>query len=347
MRELLYAPLAFFYRLVVSFRHHLFDWGVLKSKKFDIPIICIGNITVGGTGKTPMAEMLIAYMMRTHRVALLSRGYGRKTKGYREVTTTDHYRQVGDEPLQIKRKFPEVTVVVCEKRVEGIRRIREEHPEVNLIIMDDGFQHRYVDPKVNVLMIDSTRPVQSDSMLPLGTLRDLPDQFYRAHYFVVTKCPEKMAPIDRRLQRKVLIRYPYQQIYFTRFESFSPQPIYADEALQPLTPHSRVIALSGIGNPKQFVDGLKRQYEVVAELTKDDHHVYHRSDMVELVGLLKKFPDAAIVTTEKDAIKLTRRQHIPEAVRRAIYYIPIDITFIEDSATDFLQKLDEDVVRKD
>ena len=347
MRELLYVPLSWLYSLAVNFRHRLFDWGVLKSEEFDIPIVCIGNITVGGTGKTPMAEMLITYLSRRYCVALLSRGYGRRTKGYREVTVDAHYRDVGDEPLQIKRKFPHTTVVVCEKRVEGIRRIREEHPEVDLILMDDGFQHRYVDPKINILMVDSTRPIQNDRMLPAGTLRDNPEQLYRANYFVVTKCPEKMAPIDRRLQRKVLIRYPYQQIYFTRFESFSPQPIYADEALQPLTPHSRVIALSGIGNPKQFVDGLKRQYEVVAELTKDDHHVYHRSDMVELVGLLKKFPDAAIVTTEKDAIKLTRRQHIPEAVRRAIYYIPIDITFIEDSATDFLQKLDEDVVRKD
>ncbi len=347
MREIFYAPLALLYRLAVTFRHRLFDWGMLKSEKFDIPIICIGNITVGGTGKTPMCEMLISYFQRKYRVAILSRGYGRTTKGYLEVETKSHYRQVGDEPLLFKRKFPQTVVVVCEKRVEGIRRIRQEHPEVNLIIMDDGFQHRYVTPKINILMVDSTRPIQFDKMLPLGSLRDLPDQLYRAHYFVVTKCPEKMAPIDRRLQRKVLIRYPYQQIYFTRFESFSPQPIYADEALQPLTPHSRVIALSGIGNPKQFVDGLKRQYEVVAELTKDDHHVYHRSDMVELVGLLKKFPDAAIVTTEKDAIKLTRRQHIPEEVRRAIYYIPIDITFIEDSATDFLQKLDEDVVRKD
>ena len=199
MREILFAPLAVLYRMVVSLRHKLFDCGLLKSKKFDIPIICIGNITVGGTGKTPMSEMLINYMARSYRVALLSRGYGRRTKGYLEVQTTSHYRDVGDEPLQIKRKFPETVVVVCEKRVDGINRLREEHPEVNLIIMDDGFQHRYVDPKINVLMVDSTRPIQSDKMLPLGTLRDLPDQIHRAHYFVVTKCPKRMQPIERRI----------------------------------------------------------------------------------------------------------------------------------------------------
>lgn len=346
MREILYAPLALLYRLAVTFRHRLFDWGLLKSEKFDIPIICIGNITVGGTGKTPMAEMLISYFQRKYRVALLSRGYGRKTKGYLEVAAGSHYREVGDEPLLFKRKFPDTVVVVCEKRVEGIRRIREEHPEVNLIIMDDGFQHRYVIPKINILMVDSTRPIQFDKMLPLGSLRDLPEQIYRAHYFVVTKCPEPMPPIDRRLQRKVLVRYAYQQIYFTRFESFSPQPVFADEAPSMLKSR-QVIALSGIGNPKPFVDGLRANYEVVVELSKDDHHVYRKSDMAELVALLKQYPEAVIITTEKDAVKLTRRQHIPQEVRRVLYYIPIDITFIEESASDFLQKLDEHVVKQD
>lgn len=345
MRELLFAPLAFFYRLAVSFRHHLFDWGVLKSKKFDIPIICIGNITVGGTGKTPMAEMLIAYMMNRHHVALLSRGYGRRTKGYREVQIGDHYRDVGDEPLQIKRKFPDVAVVVCEKRVEGIKRLRAEHPEVNLIIMDDGFQHRYVDPKVNVLMVDATRPIQNDSMLPLGSLRDLPDQFYRVHHFVVTKCPEKMAPIERRILRNVLVKYAYQRIYYTRFECFNPKPVFPEEAArEPLHKHCQVIALSGIGNPGPFLKTLHEWYEVVAEVTHNDHHVYLVSDMNALDLLLHEHPEAVIVTTEKDAVKLLcRPEKISQAVRRALYYLPINIRFIEDSATDFLQKLEEDV----
>ena len=344
MLKCLLAPAAFLYRMGVTFRHRLFDWGILKSEKFDIPIICIGNITGGGTGKTPMAEMLIAYMSQMHRVALLSRGYGRRTKGYLEVRTDSHYRDVGDEPLQIKFKFPETVVAVCEKRVEGIRRIRSEHPEVDLIIMDDGFQHRYVDPKINVVMIDSTRPVQHDRMLPMGTLRDLPEVLHRAHYFVVTKCPEHMAPIERRILRKVLIQVAYQRVYFTRFESFVPQPLYADEAAaDPLTAGRPVIALSGIGNPAPFVRSLRERYEVVAEMTLDDHHVYKVRDMSALTSLLKKYPGAKIVTTEKDAVKLTNRAKIPAEVRRALYYQPINISFIEDSATDFLQKLEEDV----
>ena len=139
MLKCLLAPAAFLYKAGVTFRHRLFDWGILKSEKFDIPIICIGNITVGGTGKTPMAEMVIAYMSQMHNVALLSRGYGRRTKGYLEVRADSHYRDAGDEPLQIKLKFPDTVVAVCEKRSEGIRRICAEHPEVDLIVMDDGF----------------------------------------------------------------------------------------------------------------------------------------------------------------------------------------------------------------
>ena len=271
MLKCLLAPAAFLYKMGVTFRHRLFDWGLLKSEKFDIPIICIGNITVGGTGKTPMAEMVIAYMSQMHRVALLSRGYGRRTKGYLEVSTDSHYRDVGDEPLQIKLKFPDTVVVVCEKRAEGIRRFRAAPPEVDLIIMDDGFQHRYVEPKINVVMIDATRPVQHDRMLPVGTLRDLPEELHRAHYFVVTKCPEHMAPIDRRILRKVLIQVAYQRVYFTRFESFMPQPLYADEAADgSLTQGRAVIALSGIGNPAPFLQSLRERYKVVAEMTLDD-----------------------------------------------------------------------------
>ncbi len=338
------APAAWLYKMGVTFRHRLFDWGVLKSEKFDIPVVCIGNITVGGTGKTPMAEMVIAYMSQNFHVALLSRGYGRRTKGYIEVQPGSHYREVGDEPLQIKMKFPDTVVVVCEKRAEAIRRIRAEHPEVDLIVMDDGFQHRYVVPKVNVVMIDATRPVQDDRMLPLGSLRDLPGELHRAHYFVVTKCPEKMAPIDRRILRKVLIQVAYQKVYFTRFESFMPQPLFPDMAPEKsLSAGRQVIALSGIGNPKPFLATLGERYDVVSEMTLDDHHVYRVKDIRLLAGLLKKYPEAVIVTTEKDAVKLTNRSKIPEGVQGKLYYLPINITFIEDSATDFLQKLEEDV----
>lgn len=346
MLKILLAPAAALYKSGVKFRNSLFDKGLLKSERFDIPIICIGNITVGGTGKTPMAELVIDYMSQMHNVALLSRGYGRRTKGYHEVSVHSHYREVGDEPLQIKRKFPETVVVVCEKRAEGIRRIQSEHHEVDLIIMDDGFQHRYVEAKINIVMIDATRPIQYDKMLPLGNLRDVPESLHRAHYFVVTKCPPNMTPLERRLFHKVLIQFAYQRIYYTRFESFRPQPLYPAEASQEaLPPEQKVIALSGIGNPKPFLDTLREQYKLVEAVTLEDHHVYRVGDMHRLAELLDRYPDAVIVTTEKDAVKMMRPDRIPSEVRSRLYYQPINISFIENSTADFLQKLEKDVRR--
>ena len=346
MKRWLLAPASLIFKAAVTLRHRLFDWGVLKSVKFDIPIICIGNITVGGTGKTPMAEMIIAYMSRTHRVALLSRGYGRRTKGYREVQTADHYRDVGDEPLQIKIKFPSTLVVVCEKRVEAIQRIQREHPDIDMIVMDDGFQHRYVEPKVNIVMVDATRPVQYDKMLPLGTLRDLPEMLHRAHYFVITKCPDGMKPIDRRLMHKSLVTMAYQRnrIYFTRFESFRPEPLFRDAA-ESVKQGREVIAMAGIGNPGPFLNDLGKNYTVVDRLMFKDHHVYTKADMQALAKLISQHPEAVILTTEKDAVKLMRGRKVPAQVRKRLYYIPINISFTEGSETDFLKKLEQDVRR--
>ncbi len=346
MLKILLAPAAALYGMGVKFRNALFEKGLLTGERFDIPIICIGNITVGGTGKTPMAEFVIDYMSQMHNVALLSRGYGRRTKGYLEVSVNSHYREVGDEPLQIKRKFPSTVVVVCEKRAEGIRRIQAEHPEVDLIVMDDGFQHRRVEAKINIVMIDATRPIQYDRLLPLGDLRDVPESLHRAHYFVVTKCPPNMSPLDRRLFHKVLIQFAYQRIYYTRFESFRPQPIFpADAVLESLGPEQQVIGLSGIGNPKPFLDTLREQYKLTEAVTLEDHHVYRVGDMHRLSAMLARYPDAVIVTTEKDAVKMIRSDRIPPDVRARLYYQPINISFIKDSGADFLQKLEKDVRR--
>lgn len=339
--KVLLAPLSLLYKAAIALRHRLFDWGVLRSERFDIPIICIGNITVGGTGKTPMAEMIVGHLSRSHRVALLSRGYGRRTKGYIEVTPERHYLDVGDEPKMLKMKFPDLPVIVCEDRVEGIRRLRREHPEVEAIVMDDGFQHRYVDPKINVMLIDRTRPVFEDHPLPWGSLRDLPSQLYRANYFIVTKCSEDMTPIERRLLKKDLVKYPYQSIYLTGMTSGAPQPIFPDEAPERIEYGSQVVAMAGIGNPAPFVAELEKRYDVVHRLIFNDHHVYRRSDLETMARSAGE--RAAIVTTEKDAVKLLNRDKIPPQLRPRLYYVPISISFIGSSPADFLQKLEKDV----
>ncbi len=337
--------LSYPYRLVISIRHWMFDCGLLKSEKFAVPIICVGNISVGGTGKTPTAEMIMRYMMPHYNVALLSRGYGRRTKGYMEVGSNSSYRDVGDEPLQIKLKFPDALVVVCEKRAEAIRRIEQEHPEVNLIVMDDGFQHRYVDARINVVVMDYTRPFYKDDFLPCGTLRDKVDSLYRAHYFIVTKCPETMSPLEQRLWRKELQKVAYQKVYFTRMIPTEAIPVTAS-ATKPLRAGDEVIAMSGIGNPKVFVSGVRKRYKVVDALNFADHHVYSVADIKRMVELLEKHPAARLLTTEKDAVKLRRSRRVPDAVREKLYFRPVKVEFMEGSDDDFLGTLKNDIEGK-
>ncbi len=345
LKEFIFTILSGLYSFAINMRNRLFDWGMLKQWEADIPIICIGNITVGGTGKTPMTEMIVSYMSRHHKVAVLSRGYGRRTKGYIEVNESSHYRDVGDEPLQIKLKFPDTVVVVCEKRVDAVELIKKNHPQVELIIMDDGFQHRKIVPKINVIMIDATRPPHEDKMLPLGGLRDSVDSLYRAHYFIVSKCPENMTPLDRRILRKVLISIAYQKVYFTRVESFKPTAVFPEGAQTSVSPQCEVIAMAGIGSPKPFVAGLKEQYRVVESLLYNDHHVYKVKDIKALMAMLEKHPKAIVVTTEKDAVKMSRSKKMPIEVRQRMFYIPIDVSFMDDSKADFLKKLHENVIK--
>lgn len=333
--------LSYPYRMVVYIRHWMFDCGLLKSEKFDIPIICVGNITVGGTGKTPTAEMILAYMQQHYRVALLSRGYGRRTKGYMEVRTNSSYRDVGDEPLQIKLKFPDALVVVCEKRVEAIRRIQAEHPEINLIVMDDGFQHRYVDARINVVIVDSTRPFYEDDFLPAGTLRDKIDSLYRAHYFVVTKCPDDMQPLQQRMWRKDLHKIAYQKVYFTRVIPTEPIALFPGE--NSLKYGDDVVVMCGIGNPKAFLAGVRKSFKVKARYTFPDHHVYSLDDVNIIADALKRYPNAMLLTTEKDAVKLRRSKRVPAIIRERLFYIPVKVEFIEGSDNDFLGTLKSDL----
>lgn len=330
--------------MAITLRHWMFDCKLIKSQNFKTPIICVGNITVGGTGKTPTAEMIVGYMKQYYNVAVLSRGYGRRTKGYLEVKTTSSYRDVGDEPLQIKLKYPDALVVVCEKRTEAIHRIEAEHPEINLIVMDDGFQHRYVEPRINVVIVDSTRPYYEDDYLPAGTLRDKPESLDRAHYFIVTKCPVDMSPLDQRVWRMNLHKIAYQRVYFTRVIPTPPVAQFPTQNV--LNEGDEVIVMSGIGNPKAFISDVKRNYNVVGTITFPDHHVYSVSDIERIVAKLEKHPKAMLLTTEKDTVKLRRSRRVPDIMRERLFYQPVQVEFLEGSDVDFLGTLKSELEGK-
>lgn len=346
MKQLFLKIASLLYGAGIRIRHMLFDMGILHSQEFDVPVICVGNITVGGTGKTPAVELLVAHFSQKARVAVLSRGYGRATKGYREVQVDDSYRSVGDEPLQIKRKFPDVLVVVCEKRAFGISRILEEHPDTELVIMDDGFQHRYVKPFINIVMVDATRPVEHDHLLPYGQLRDTVSSLSRAHYFLVTKCPTDMTPLDSRIFRKVLVQMPYQSVYFTRVSPRPARPVFGDTELR-CPRGGKVIAMSGIGNNESFFAGLRSNYDVVATLEFEDHHSYRVGDLKRMRQLLLKHPGAMILTTEKDAVKFSHSAKVPKDVRDRVFYEPIEIDFMDNARGDFLGRLDKDLKQRE
>lgn len=330
--------------MAITLRHWMFDCKLIKSQNFKTPIICVGNITVGGTGKTPTAEMIVGYMKQYYNVAVLSRGYGRRTKGYLEVKTTSSYRDVGDEPLQIKLKYPDALVVVCEKRTEAIHRIEAEHPEINLIVMDDGFQHRYVEPRINVVIVDSTRPYYEDDYLPAGTLRDKPESLDRAHYFIVTKCPVDMSPLDQRVWRMNLHKIAYQRVYFTRVIPTPPVAQFPTQNV--LNEGDEVIVMSGIGNPKAFISDVKRNYNVVGTITFPDHHVYSVADIERILAKLEKHPKAMLLTTEKDTVKLRRSRRVPDIMRERLFYQPVQVEFLEGSDVDFLGTLKSDLEGK-
>jgi len=342
MFRFLLAPFALLYGVAVVLRNKFFDWGWLNSEEFDIPIVCVGNLTVGGTGKTPFSEFLIEHLARRHCVALLSLGYRRRTKGFIEVAVNSSFLKVGDEAKQIKLKFPDIVVAVCEKRAEGIRRIRELHPEINLIILDDGFQHRAVEPWVNIILMDYTRPIYHDRLLPWGTLRDPVSQLHRAHFVIVTKCPASMSALDQRIVIKSLGLFPYQGLWFTRTVSGSITPLFPDVASKRLLTGDPVIVMAGIAHPAPLLHTLGEEYRIVDTLIFRDHHPYRMRDLRKMERALALAPSGTvIITTEKDAVKLTNRKRIPLSIQRALYFLPIKITFRDDGEKGFLRRIEK------
>lgn len=335
------------YGVGVSIRNWFYDMKIVKSRHFDIPIVCVGNIAVGGTGKTPTVEFLLGRLQSEYRIAVLSRGYRRRSKGYIEVAVGDSFLKVGDEPKQIKRKFPEAVVVVCENRVEGVERIIREHPEVNLIIMDDGFQHRRLAPKVNIILSDYSQPPYQNKMLPAGTLRDNPSQLYRAEILLITKTPKSMSPIERNIAQKELRPSPYQSIFFTDVKQGAPKPIFSDVAAERIPAGAKVVALAGIAHPEPFFESLKAKYNVVEKVAYGDHHIYKVKEIKALKELVERHGEGVVVvTTEKDGVKLTSRKHIPEELQRALYVLPIEINFRDGDSALFVEKLKNELNNK-
>lgn len=317
-------PLSVLYGIGVSIRNRLFNLGILKTQEFDIPIICVGNITVGGTGKTPHTESLINELKNDYRVACLSRGYKRKTSGFVLATANSTANDIGDEPMQIKAKFPEITVAVDANRVRGIKKLMQlpEKPEV--IILDDGFQHRYVKADINIMLIDYNRPIYEDHLLPLGRLRESIHAKDRANYIIVTKCPQNISPIEKRIILKHLNLKAYQQLLFSSMKYGETRSLDGNRHYS-VTPKTSILCVTGIAQPTPYLEHLQQMTDQVKHIAFPDHHNYNETDIKHILQEYEKIDtsDKCIFTTEKDAVRLTLCD-IPEEIRQQIFYYPIE-----------------------
>lgn len=334
---LLLTPLSWIYGAVTGIRNWLFDSKILKEKEYKIPIVGIGNITVGGTGKTPHVEYVVSRLNREFKIAVLSRGYKRKTKGFVLANSKSTPESIGDEPYQIYQKFFDtVKVAVCENRRRGIEELQRIYPDLDLIVLDDSFQHRWVRPKVSVLLTEYSRPFYKDRLLPLGRLRESSHQVCRADMVVVTKCPEDIQPINFRITSKDLDLMKYQKLFFSRYEYEGLAPVFPDNApyhvdLNQLTSSDGVLLLTGIAHPRYFVRHFRKFPFKVRVDHFPDHHDFTRQDIEQIELCFKQLPGRrkVIITTEKDAVRLMHNPYFPQSLKPYTFYQPVTVRMID------------------
>lgn len=346
VKNIFFIPLSWLYGFIVSFRNLLFNLKILTSKEFSIPIISVGNITVGGTGKTPHTEYLVEYLSKSYKVATLSRGYKRKTKGFLLSDRNSTVLQLGDEPFQIKQKFPDALVAVDEKRVRGITNLLNLNGDIkpDVIILDDAFQHRYVNPGTNILLINYNNIITRDRMLPAGQLRESASNRFRANIIIITKCPDKLSPIDERILSKELNIRPYQNLYFTKFKYGEFKPVFPDETIHDLQEieHSlSILLVTGIANPDPLRDYLFHKSIAMEKLQFPDHHFFKPKDLERIAKKVDEIKDTnkIILTTEKDMVRLRCIDNIPPNIRELLYYIPLEVQFLNNKGKSFDKKI--------
>lgn len=303
-------PLSWLYGLVVSIRNLMFDVGMLKSKTFPLPVICVGNITVGGTGKTPHTEYLIRLLSKDHQVAVLSRGYKRKSEGYVLATKDTPMAEIGDEPYQMKQKYPQIHMAVDKDRCHGIEQLMQKtvKPQTDVVILDDAYQHRYVKAGLNILLMDYHRLIHLDKLLPAGRLREPMSGSQRADIVIITKCPRDIKLMDRiGIERSINLKN-WQKIFFTTYK-------YPDQ-MEGLGENPLLV--TGIASPQQMVYDLQKIVPTFELMSFPDHHNFTEQD---IDAIRTRAAGRTILTTEKDATRLHGLDNMK--------VIPIEVEFIE------------------
>ena len=338
-------PLSWLYGMGVRLRNKMFDLGILKSRSFDIPVISVGNITVGGSGKTPHVEFLINSLRDKVKVAVLSRGYKRKSRGFVLAGKNTTMAEIGDEPFQMKRKFSDIYVAVDKDRCHGIDMITgsEETKDTDVILLDDAFQHRYVKPGINILLVDYHRLIMYDKLLPAGRLREPKNGKSRADIVIVTKCPRNLKPMEFRVITKTMNLFPYQKLYFTTLKYDDLKPVYCgeDRPLDTITGNTNVLLLTGIASPKQMIVDLEPFTKNITPLTFADHHQFTSADIDRINQAYAQMPgnDKIIITTEKDNARLFGMEGLDDDVRKHLFVLPVAVEFMLEQEEDFKENI--------
>lgn len=327
------------YAWAVKARNKAFDNGHLESRQFEMPIICIGNITVGGTGKTPHTEYLVNLLKDKGNVAVLSRGYGRKSKGYIKADENTAMNLIGDEPYQIKEKFPGITVAVCEKRVTGVERLLKEEKHPDIILLDDAYQHRHIKAGLYILLVDINRPIWNDCILPFGRLRESAAGARRADVVIMTKCAPGITREDMNRCKEMLDTKEGTPLFFSMIEYGAPYPMFPQEAGEAgvQLESANILLVTGIANPIPLKKELEAKGANVTLKQYADHHNFVDGDIEEIAKEFSRLGGRKyIITTEKDATRL-RSIALPQAVKENIHAIPIVIRIIDDKENMFNQ----------
>ncbi|SFG94980.1 tetraacyldisaccharide 4'-kinase [Pedobacter insulae] len=321
LRYLLF-PISIFYGIITLLRNKLYDWGIFKSTKFDLPIICIGNLAIGGAGKTPTTEYLVK-LLTEYKIAILSRGYGRKTKGFIVANENATSQTIGDEPMQYYHKFKQVTVAVCEDRVHGINRLKDDH---DLILLDDAYQHRAVKAGFNILLFEFDKLLKWQFLLPMGNLREAFSNYNRANAVLVTKSPVPVNIVDQINIRKKIDLTIEQKISFSSIKYGQLISLFAKEIGAEIN-GKVVFLLTGIANPKPLLMYLNALSGSIIKFEYPDHHKFTKANIEDLVSAFNEHPskEKIIITTEKDSKRLLDDNLKDLLLDLPIFYLPIEI----------------------
>lgn len=334
VRVFLY-PLALIYGAVVWLRNRLYDTGFYSSIEFSVPVISVGNLSVGGTGKTPHIEYLIRLLQYQQMVATMSRGYKRRTQGFMIADEDANALRIGDEPMQYHLKFPEVVVSVAEERMTGIPKLLQQRPNVDVVLLDDAFQHRSVKAGVNILITDFARPFYKDRILPTGTLRENRQAYKRADVIIVSKCPEKLTAEDATEIKNNIKLFDHQQLFFTKIFYEQPYDLFSREKV--FLTSKNVILVCGIAKPEPLINHISQQAKDVHILSYNDHHYFLSKDIEEIKVAYTNWnvKDKIIVTTEKDATRLHLHAKKLKEWGVTIAVLPIQVSFLFNEGNAF------------